>query len=62
MSRFILQPEDIELVSRAPRSTELPEEILQIGRERVAAGESVEDVALDLAIYETSLLGDGEEE
>lgn len=53
-----LQPADgIRVVGRSkgPR-TLLPDDILEIGRERVAAGEPIEDVAQDLAIHEVSML------
>jgi zeta toxin len=52
------QPIDaISIVERSggPR-TLLPQWILEIGRQRVAAGEPLDEVALDLAVYEQSLL------
>ena len=53
--KFIQPAEGVELLSEEERVTLSPYE-LEIGRQRVAAGEDIDSVALDLAIRESAIL------
>jgi hypothetical protein len=62
-SKFLQPADGIIVTHKSGRGTLLSEEVLEIGRQRIAAGEDPEEVALDLAVYEVSLLAgveDGE--
>lgn len=57
MSDKFIQPIDgIRVVKRSGVKTLLTEDILDIGRSRIASGEDPDEVARDLAIYEVSLI------
>lgn len=57
MSKKFIQPTaHIRIISSPENGTFLTDEILGIGRSRIASGEDPDDVALDLAMYEESLI------
>lgn len=53
--RFILPEDAIEVVQRSGGLSVAAESLLEVGRQRVAAGESIDEVALDIALWDAAL-------
>ncbi len=54
---YFKQPNDgIHIVDKGGGGTLLNDELIEIGRQRIAAGEDPNDVALDLALQEVAML------
>lgn len=54
-AKFLQPAQGIKIVSKAEGPSIQMEQLLEIGRERVAAGESVEEVSLDLAQWDAAM-------
>lgn len=60
-SKFIQPADGIHITKQSGKGTLLPDHIIEIGRERIAAGEDPDEVAQDLALYELSINDDDDE-